>query len=40
MYESRLTLPYVRRHFLAPVRFMEIPVGYARIKQPAEADTN
>ena len=27
---SRLTLPHVRRHFLAPVGFREIPVGYAR----------
>ena len=28
--ESSLTLPHVRRHFLAPVGFTEIPVGYAR----------
>ena len=27
---SRLTLPHVRRHFLAPVGFREIPVGCAR----------
>ena len=30
MHESRLTIPRVRRHFLAPVGFMEIPVGNAR----------
>ena len=30
MHESCLT-PSVRRHFLAPVGFTEIPVGYARI---------
>ena len=30
IHENRLTPPRVRRHFLAPVGFMEIPVGYAR----------
>ena len=30
MHESRLTPPHVRRHFLAPVGFTEILVGYAR----------
>ena len=30
MHESRLTFPHVRRYFLAPTGFMEIPVGYAR----------
>ena len=30
MHDSRLTSPHVRRHFLAPVVFTEIPVGYAR----------
>ena len=29
LYEGRNT-PHVRRHFLAPVGFTEIPVGYAR----------
>ena len=28
MHESRLTPPHVRRHFLAPVGFTDIPVGY------------
>ena len=31
MHKSRLTPSHVRRHFLSPVRFTEIPVGYARI---------
>ena len=31
IHESRHTPPRVRRHFLAPVGFMEIQVGYARI---------
>ena len=30
MHEGPLTPPHVRRHFLAPIEFMEIPVWYAR----------
>ena len=30
MHEGRLTPPHVRRHFLAPVGFTGITVGYAR----------
>ena len=40
MHESRLTPPHERRHFLAVVGFMEIPVGYGRSHFPSNVLTS